>query len=492
MTCPQILNHILRIVLIFSIVCVPGPLIVSRAYADPDLGEISEKEERAQVLIDAESVQDAGQSATGEGAEHDERISGGDVGNSSEMDGSLKAAFQKTDNGEQHAALENTQADELVEQGQPLAVDHDLTNEFDACIRAFEEVRNEYARENEVLAKMQDERAVLTSSIEKFRDEVERAQSALDAANDELASFEGSGFRKFIMSILKPRDYESQLFLLHTLIKDRSGVIESSNAAKCGLEHKKEELDEQMAVQGEHRRMALEKVNSRACELEACCSKLHQSIKDISANMSGESQVATDGQLLSVGSSFNGVNIVEAESLLMQWYGETNALSGMRGGLSFGEGADFSMNQAFFVEKWGAAIDAYFEKCDGEPGVSPLKGLGKIMASSAYKYRIDPRLCAAVSVAESSGGRHCIKAHNAWGWGAVDSDPYGGALSWGTWEEAIEAWHKGMAESKTGLANARTISILANVYCSNPIWGVTVARVMNDISARTLPESLAS
>lgn len=97
-------------------------------------------------------------------------------------------------------------------------------------------------------------------------------------------------------------------------------------------------------------------------------------------------------------------------------------------------------------------------------------------------HKIDPRLCAAVSIAESGGGQNCIRPYNAWGWGAADSDPRGLAAEWSSFEEAIEAWHEGMASSGSGLATARTVSALGAIYCSSPIWGATVIDQMELVS----------
>lgn len=112
----------------------------------------------------------------------------------------------------------------------------------------------------------------------------------------------------------------------------------------------------------------------------------------------------------------------------------------------------------------------------------PLQGHGREMAASAYRHKVDPRLCAAIGVAESGGGQSCIRPYNAWGWGAADSDPYGLAAEWSSFTEAIEAWHEGMVTSTSGLASAKTVSDLGGIYCSSPVWSVTVIEEMGRIS----------
>lgn len=102
------------------------------------------------------------------------------------------------------------------------------------------------------------------------------------------------------------------------------------------------------------------------------------------------------------------------------------------------DGADWRSTREQFIAEWAPRIDAYFEG-------SPLYGQGANFAKSAWKYCIDPRWSAAISNTESSKARVCIRPHNAWGWGAADSDPYNLAAEWDTWEEAIDAHARGLA-----------------------------------------------
>lgn len=52
---------------------------------------------------------------------------------------------------------------------------------------------------------------------------------------------------------------------------------------------------------------------------------------------------------------------------------------------------------------------------------SPMAGLGSIYAAAGKKYGVDPRLPAAISIAESSGGKSLYGSFNAWGWGPGNS-----------------------------------------------------------------------
>ena len=121
------------------------------------------------------------------------------------------------------------------------------------------------------------------------------------------------------------------------------------------------------------------------------------------------------------------------------------------------DGADWHMTESEFIATWAPRIDAYFEG-------TPLAGTGNTFALMSFRYCIDPRWSPAISNTESSKGRYCIRPHNAWGWGAADSDPYNLASEWSTWDEAIEAHIRGLANGY-----GYTISkSAAEKYCSTP------------------------
>lgn len=121
------------------------------------------------------------------------------------------------------------------------------------------------------------------------------------------------------------------------------------------------------------------------------------------------------------------------------------------------DGADWHMTESEFIETWAPRIDAYFEG-------TPLSGTGTTFATMSFRYCVDPRWSPAISNTESSKGRYCIRPHNAWGWGAADSDPYNLASEWSTWDEAIEAHIRGLANGY-----GYTISkSAAEKYCSTP------------------------
>lgn len=91
--------------------------------------------------------------------------------------------------------------------------------------------------------------------------------------------------------------------------------------------------------------------------------------------------------------------------------------------------ADWSSDEASFVESWAGRIDAYLSG-------SPMAGTGRAFAQAAWNYGVDPRWSPAIAYLESSLGAYCFLPYNAWGWGAE---------SWGSWDEAIDAHVRGLA-----------------------------------------------
>lgn len=233
-------------------------------------------------------------------------------------------------------------------------------------------------------------------------------------------------------------------------------------------------------------RVSIQSVNDLAYKVEEECARLRQCVKEVelSVEEGGDSVPALvevkDAMRSAVRDALS--LLADAEQGIGSWYDELDARADAQGALSFGEGIDFALDEDAFIETWGTAIDEYFADRDRTAGAMPLQGHGREMAASAYRHKVDPRLCAAISVAESGGGQSCIRPHNAWGWGAADSDPYGLAAEWSSFAEAIEAWHEGMVTSTSGLASAKTVGGLGGIYCSSPAWGVTVIEEMGRIS----------
>ena len=132
--------------------------------------------------------------------------------------------------------------------------------------------------------------------------------------------------------------------------------------------------------------------------------------------------------------------------------------------------ADWNMTEEEFVNEWAPRLNAYLEG-------SALSGQGENFARSAWKYCIDPRWSAAISNIESGKGAICIRPHNAWGWGAADSDPYNLASEWDSWEKAIDAHSRGLSN---GYGYTITISG-ARAYCP-PNWQRWYDITVNEMS----------
>ena len=136
------------------------------------------------------------------------------------------------------------------------------------------------------------------------------------------------------------------------------------------------------------------------------------------------------------------------------------------------DGADWKSGEKAFVDEWGPRIDRYLAG-------SPMSGQGDVFAEAAWKNHVDPRFSPAISNIESGKGQICIRPYNAWGWGAADSNPYGLAKEWSSWEEAINAHVSGLAEGYGYSITQKG----ARKYCPPnwELWYATTVDQMNSI-----------
>lgn len=115
-----------------------------------------------------------------------------------------------------------------------------------------------------------------------------------------------------------------------------------------------------------------------------------------------------------------------------------------------GEGASAELLSSTEAQK----IDAYFRDRN-----MPLAGYGEVFVREARKNNLDPFLVAAISVRESTGGRHACKSvsHSFLGWGSCK-------INFDSKEQAIEtvSWNLGGNNPKTAsyYANKSTKAIL--------------------------------
>lgn len=321
---------------------------------------------------------------------------------------------------------------------------------------------------------------------EEFDRNRRNAYALIKAVQDELMHSADYGTAALMSGAASPHDIEFRQDLLERLM-----VAESKKIRQALSDERR--LRVELALDGassRHVRRELRAsvlpINNAAYQVERACAFVRQCVKDMQVAVekaSGTHPVLIEAKDAAPSRVDSALALVaSAEQAVGSWYDEVDACAGAQGALSFGEGIDFACDEDEFVDVWGTAIDAFFAERANAMGTMPLQGYGREMAASAYRHRIDPRICAAVSIAESSGGQACIKPHNAWGWGAADSNPYELAVEWTSFEEAIEAWHEGMAASTSGLATAKTVSALGALYCSSPAWGATVIEQMELMS----------
>lgn len=243
---------------------------------------------------------------------------------------------------------------------------------------------------------------------------------------------------------------------------------------------------ERAGIQGQ-----IDECNGAADAIRACCTDMRwgdnaagEALAMVDDSVGGID--ATRAQLAEI-QAVHRSDRMAALDLVGEWQDILDELDGRKGAtgaLVFGTGADFSLPKDEFVAKWGAAIDAFYEDYGKTVGQRvPLCGYGEAMARAAWMWKVDPRLCAAVSIQESSGGLYCIRPYNAWGWGAADRDPYGLAYEWASWEDAINAWHEEIADNTAGMAEARSVEALGEVYATDPGWPGHVAEYLEQISS---------
>ena len=361
-----------------------------------------------------------------------------------------------------------------------------------ACTRlmaeraAFDDARAAFARSTcaqETLMRSDKDAQERVTGLENAR---HRALVLLKLVQDELMQSDEYTTHTLMTGSSTLRDVTLRHDMLERLV-----IAEGKQMRKLICDQKRLRatvvLDAACARHARHElRASIQSVNELAYRVEEECARLRQCMKEVELSIEeggGNSPAfveAKDAMHFVVRDALS--LLADAEQGIGSWYDELDARADAQGALSFGEGIDFTLDEDAFIETWGAAIDEYFADRARTAGAMPLQGHGREMAASAYLHKVDPRLCAAISIAESGGGQSCIRPHNAWGWGAADSDPYGLAAEWSSFTEAIGAWHEGMATSTSGLASARTVSELGGIYCSSPAWSVTVVEEMRRIS----------
>ena len=360
---------------------------------------------------------------------------------------------------------------------------------------SLESVISSFSGASTIAQDYADKLAAIEQKETAAQERADKAQQVLDAVEREKEGgprVSTTSLSGVLNAGASAADLDSRDYLLEKVVaSQRQAACEASVelvALAAEARALQQEESELLAMETQDRATAIANGNEKAAAIEQAAGEMRgqdqSAVRAVEGLDAGHAEVAAAQESARASQSSHASTRKSALAVAGEWYDLVDALSGAQGALSFGAGADFSMDKDAFVKKWGDAVDAFYAQFGAIAGFTPpLQGHGAEMAAAAYDRKIDPRLCAAVSIAESSGGKYCIKSCNAWGWGAADSDPYGGASAWDSWESAIEAWHEGMATSKTGLATAATIGDLGEIYCSSHVWASTVSQQMEKISA---------
>ena len=116
---------------------------------------------------------------------------------------------------------------------------------------------------------------------------------------------------------------------------------------------------------------------------------------------------------------------------------------------------------------------------------SPLEGIGGTLKACEAKYNLNCLFVLAIAILESGWGNSYIarKKHNCTGWGAIDSDPFNGALKFKDFSECIETTVKGLFKHYVQL----TIQEVNTKYCpTNPKWAGAICDIMNQLKRQIL------
>ncbi len=111
---------------------------------------------------------------------------------------------------------------------------------------------------------------------------------------------------------------------------------------------------------------------------------------------------------------------------------------------------------------------------------SPLEGMGSYIVSVADKYHIDPYLIVAIAQQESNLGKKMPpNCYNAWGWGIHSK----GTLCFSNWQEAIQTFSKGLADSyyAYGLRTPEQIMTKYNAHSPNGAWAKGVSQFLEEL-----------
>lgn len=311
--------------------------------------------------------------------------------------------------------------------------------ELPAALRGeteIEQLTTEYHESLAQLAEVTEKVAELQAQIDEVEAELPAQQARSDAGIRQRYKMQENSLQTADM-LLSSESLDEFLREVDDLERISRANLEEFNK----LREMKRQLDEAKAEQERLQAEAQERLDAASSALGA--KQAERAGKQASGIASSRSQAWSEGGNASVGRAADGGE--QPEDYREAATTDTSALD---------DGANWYADRDEFIAEWTPRIDAYLAG-------SALAGQGKNFAASAWKYCVDPRWSPAIANTESSKGAYCIRAYNAWGWGAADSDPYGLASEWGSWEEAIDAHVAGLAQGY-----GYTISLSgARAYC---------------------------
>ena len=329
-----------------------------------------------------------------------------------------------------------------------------------ACVNAYAETENvndepdEFQSEIEQSAKKYEdaskEASELQSQIEEnqarideINETIPNSQAQADASMRELYDL-NNNFGMLINTILGIESISDAIESYNYLEHVRNKNVERINT----LSSLKQELDE--LQQG---------LTSKKAEADAKAQEADAALKKAQAARE-EAQRKAQEKLAAEKAAAEAAAKAEQEKKKTE---TTNSVSSTTITPPKNDGADWTTDKETFVNEWTGRIDNYLAG-------SPMAGQGKTFAEAAWDFGVDPRWSPAISNTESSKGRYCFKPHNAWGWGSS---------SWDSWEEAIRAHVRGLANGY-----GYTISMeAAKKYCppNAENWFKNTSAEMNKI-----------
>lgn len=464
-----------------------GELLAGEAYAD-------EAEEAFEEAEDDTSVSSDDEFSEVSDAEEAKSSSSASSGSSDKSSSSKKKSSKKDGKGsedeedEEEDVLSEEEVEAVETASEEFSKAETLAASFSDAASELGTIAQDLSDAREALEEIQEKRANYREHRMTTTVRMVEAQERNSDADERLEELSQTNVLSLVLRETSLDEIAAEVEELEEEQEENDVIIEEEIVKIDSNDDTLKKYDKKIAKRQEQVEEAIERGNEVAMALESADSASRVYDSDATETVEELDEEKTDAQrIYSQADEINenhDSSRSAARDALSDWYCSVDDVSGIDSDLTFGTGDDFSLSEEEFVAKWGAAIDAFYEQYGEEYGFTPpLEGYGDVMAECAYEYEVDPRLCAAVSIAESSGGEYCIKPHNAWGWGAVDSDPYNQAYSWSSWEAAIEAWHKGLAESSTGLATAGSVSALGEIYASASHWAGTVCEQMEQISA---------